>query len=81
MQQSLRSLGCSLRSTRLFEHVHTAILTVGYAPNISPKNAKSNQYESFISILAVFHSIPNGIKHNTHRAAIARTTLGRSASV
>jgi len=75
MQQSLRSLGCSLRNTRLFEHVHTAILTVGYASSIAPKNAKSNQFESFIIHFGGFCRVTNGIKHNANRAVIARTTL------
>jgi hypothetical protein len=35
---------------------------------------KSNM-RVLLSILAVFHNIASGTKHNAHRAAIARTTL------
>jgi hypothetical protein len=52
---------------RVLEPIHTAILAAGDASSISPKNAKSNQYESCI---IHFGSFPQPCQwHKTQRAS------------
>jgi hypothetical protein len=69
-----------LRSLKLFHSWSPSPQVLAIRPVYRQKMQNQTKLGVLLSIAVVFHNLTSGIKHNAHRAPMARTTLGRSAS-